>query len=167
MTKDETRLLLIAAALAGLVFWKREEITTIVSDAISGWKGSTNAQRYLPALNAAESAYGIPRDLLARVAYQESRFRDDIVSGQLKSSAGAVGIMQIVPKWHPDVNAYDPLASINYAASYLKSLFKQFGSWQKALAAYNFGPGNLAAGKPLPTETKNYVAQITADVPVV
>lgn len=129
------------------------------------WKTVTNAAKYLPRLNAAETKYGIPRDLLARQAYQESRFRDDIVSGKTVSSAGAQGIMQIVPKWHPGVNPLDVSAAIEYAAKYLASLKKQFGSWALALAAYNAGPGNVTkyGGIPPFTETKNYVNQILAD----
>src|SRR3990172_2707257 len=71
---------------------------------LSDWK--KRGDKYLPALNAAEKKYGIPRDLLARQAFQESRFREDIISGRTISSAGALGLMQLVPKWHPGV---DPL----------------------------------------------------------
>lgn len=129
---------------------------------------STRGAPYVGDLLAAEAANGIPPYLLARLAWQESRFREDIVSGKTKSSAGAVGIMQIVPKWHPDVNPYDAKASIAYAGKYLKSLYNQFGTWELALKAYNWGQGNvkkwLAGQAVQPTETKNYSAQILADV---
>lgn len=131
--------------------------------------------KYASAVAGAEAAYGIPSGLLGRLLYQESRYRDDIVNGQVVSSAGAVGIAQIVPKWHPDVNPLDWRASVNYAARYLRDLYRQFGNdWRKALAAYNWGPGNLSRVVltiPLwlsqtPTETRNYVTEITRDVPV-
>ncbi len=48
--------------------------------------------------------YNLPKNLLARVAYQESHFRPSIINGTQKSSKGAVGIMQIIPKWHPNVD---------------------------------------------------------------
>lgn len=147
--------ILIAAGGGALVYWKR----------------SANAQKFLPVLNAAEDAYGIPRDLLARVAYQESHFRDDIINGTTRSAAGAVGIMQLVPKWHPNVNPLDPYEAINYAASYLRDLFGQFGTWKLALAGYNWGPGNLAKYRNQPglwpAETLAYVSDIAKDVPVV
>ena len=129
------------------------------------WKTVTNAAKYLPLLNAAELKYGIPRDLLARQAYQESRFRDDIVSGKTVSSAGALGIMQIVPKWHPGVDPLNIPAAIDYAAKYLSALKRQFGSWSLALAAYNAGPGNVKkyGGIPPFKETQAYVANITRD----
>ena len=133
------------------------------------WKLPDSAKPYKDAISNAENKYGLPPLLLARLLYQESRYRPDIISGQVKSSAGAVGIAQIVPRWHPDVNPLDPFASINYAAKYLKSLYNQFGSWAKALAAYNFGPSNVARYlkgeiSSLPLETQNYVKEITSDV---
>ena len=133
--------------------------------ATRNWKTVTNAAKYLPTLRAAELKYGIPQDLLARQAYQESRFRDDIVTGKTVSSAGALGIMQIVPKWHPGVDPLNVPAAIDYAARYLVGLKKQFGSWNLALAAYNAGPGNVKkyGGVPPFTETQNYVTQITTD----
>lgn len=135
--------------------------------ATSEWKNTKNAEKYLALLRAAEIKYGIPQDLLARLAYQESRFRDDIVSGGTVSSAGAQGLMQLVPKWHPSVNPLNVPAAIDYAARYLLQLHRQFGSWQTALAAYNAGPGNVQkyGGVPPFAETQNYVSQILSDVP--
>lgn len=130
------------------------------------WMKAKNAEKYLPLLNAAERKYGIPTNLLARQSYQESRFRDDIVSGQKKSSAGALGLMQIVPKWHPGVDPLNVAAAIDYAAKLLSDHKRKFGSWSLALAAYNAGPGNVAKYKGIPPfkETQDYVAQITGDV---
>lgn len=129
------------------------------------WK--RNGAAYLPLLNAAEDKYGIPRDLLARQAYEESHFREDIISGAVVSPAGALGIMQIVPKYHPNVDPLNVAQSIDYAGSILKGWFNQFGSWELALAAYNAGPGNVEkyGGVPPFVETQNYVAEIKADVP--
>ena len=125
-------------------------------------------QKYAALFSEAERLYGLPKNLLARVAYQESHFRSDIISGALKSKSGAVGIMQIIPRWHPGVNPLDPIEAIPYAAKYLKELYNRFGSWNEALAAYNWGPGNLsrflAGEKRMPLETKNYVNQIMTDI---
>lgn len=112
---------------------------------------------------------GMPAGLLEAVAYRESRFRADIINGATRSSAGAVGVMQIVPKWHPELGeagALDPKRAIPYAANYLRQLRDRFGTWRLALAAYNWGPGNLAAaaGRPessWPSETRAYVEEIT------
>ncbi|MCL4315637.1 MAG: lytic transglycosylase domain-containing protein, partial [Gammaproteobacteria bacterium] len=126
-------------------------------------------QKYVAALHAAEDANAIPRGLLVRLAYQESRFRADIISGAVRSSAGALGIMQIVPRWHPGVDPLDPFASITYAAGYLARLKRKFDTWERALQAYNWGEGNLSrwlAGdiQTMPSETRNYSAQILADL---
>lgn len=134
---------------------------------LADWK--RNGAAYLPALHAAEVRYKIPTDLLARLAYQESHFRDDIIHGPTVSAAGAQGIMQLVPKWHPGVDPWNVAAAIDYAAQYLRSLYERFGSWPLALAAYNAGPGNVQkyGGIPPFPETQAYVTQITNDVAVV
>jgi soluble lytic murein transglycosylase-like protein len=135
------------------------------------WDYPETAARYRATIDAAEGQYGIPPKLLGRLLYQESRFRRDIILGDTISSAGAIGIAQIVPKWHPDVDPYDPIASIWYAAKYLSGLKNRFGTWPLALAAYNWGPGNQQAdledkivGNEWPLETQKYVREITSDV---
>ena len=167
MARDRT-LLWLALGVGALM------ITGGGAVVLSDWK--RRGEKYLPLLNAAERRYGIPRDLLARQAYQESRFREDIINGTTRSPAGAVGIMQIIPKWHPSLDpgdaaaderaALDPARAIDYAARYLASLQRQFGSWSLALAAYNAGPGNVSKYNGIPpfAETRNYVAQILGDV---
>lgn len=120
---------------------------------------------------SAAGTAGLPAGLLEAVAYRESRFRADIIDGRTISSAGAVGIMQIVPRWHPTLGesgARDPVRAIPYAASYLRDLHRQFGAWDLALAAYNWGQGHLSndlkdgiIGNSWPAETRAYVAEIT------
>lgn len=133
------------------------------------WKIPAAGREYKKLFDDASARYGLPRNLLARVAYQESRFRQDIITGKLDSKAGAKGIMQIVPRWHPNVDPLDPIAAIPYAAEYLRRLYDKFGSWNDALAAYNWGEGNLRRwkqGSPItmPIETKNYVSEIMKDI---
>lgn len=139
---------------------------TVTAQRIFSWAPPGAAKPYLPAIDAAERAQGLPRNLLARMAYQESRFRPDIISGQTKSSAGAIGILQIIPKWHPGVDPYDALDSIDYAARFVRRLFNRFGDWKLALAAYNWGEGNVSkfAADRWPAETVKYVREITRDV---
>jgi len=141
----------------------------IMSNLMLRWKLPEKAKQYKTSILEAENKYKLPHNLLARVLYQESRYRPDIISGETKSSAGAVGIAQIVPKWHPDVNPYNPYESIDYAAKYLRELKNQFGDWSKALGAYNWGPGNLrkylkGQTSIMPMETQKYIKEITSDV---
>ena len=144
-------------------------------DAVTGSNWLSNAAKnagqlwddLYSTLTQAEIDNGIPAGLLTRVAYQDSRFRPDIISGQTRSGAGAAGLMQLVPKWYPGVNVLDTDQAIEAAATSLAGYYNQFGSWALALAAYNGGPGNVAkyGGIPPFTETQNYVAQILRDVP--
>jgi soluble lytic murein transglycosylase-like protein len=131
------------------------------------WKAG--GEEYLPALAAAEIEYAIPTDLLARIAYQESSWRADVVSGATRSAAGAVGLMQLMPQYFPAAGE-DWQADILSAAQLLALNYRRFGNWQTALAAYNDGAGNVEAwlqGKrPLPPETQDYVAKVCADVPL-
>jgi soluble lytic murein transglycosylase-like protein len=133
------------------------------------WKTEGEGPLWIAALHVAEIRHGIPHDLLARVAYQESRFRSDVINGRVRSSAGAIGMMQLMPQFFPNAGV-SVLADIETAADLLASLYKRFNNWQTAVAAYNDGGGNIdqvmKGSRPLPLETKNYVAQVFADVPV-
>lgn len=143
-----------------------------VSDA---WKNAGQAQVYLAALNSAELEYRIPTDLLARIAYQESSFRPDVISGAVKSSAGCVGLMQLNPVYFPEAG-HSAIDDITSAAKLLVSLFARFNDWQVSLAAYNWGGGNVHHEyavdadryvlADMPIQTQNYVRQVFADVPL-
>ena len=161
-----------AAPISGAAPGPAESVEDIffVSDTIYAQTvdGRQNEEKYRSAIQISEERHGIPAGLLHRQIYQESRFRSDIIEGRTVSAAGALGIAQIVPKYHPGVNALDPYAAIEYAADFMRRLYKQFGSWRLALAAYNAGPGNVQTYNGIPpfSETQRYVAEITADVDV-
>lgn len=133
---------------------------------VKKWNIPTKGKPYEKFFNAATIAYSLPKNLLARIAYQESHFRPDIITGKVRSRKGALGIMQIMPIWHPNVDPLNPEAAIQYAAQYISKLYRQFGSWSLALAAYNWGPGNLAnkGFDNAPLETRNYVSNIINDL---
>lgn len=156
------------SSTTGAIQARTEELVEDIMNALTPgpWQPPARAAPYLSAIAAAEAREGIPQNMLARLIYQESRYREDIIRGEVVSSAGAQGIAQIVPRWHPDVNPLDPFASIDYAAKYLAQLYRQFGSWQLALAGYNWGPGNVRSKgfEAAPKETRDYVAQITGDI---
>lgn len=136
------------------------------------WSASRKAKPYLNLFKNTELKYGIPKNLLVRMAQQESHFRSDIINGPYVSKAGAKGIMQIIPKWHTKVNPWKPADAIPYAGKYLKKLYDRFGNWKDAIAAYNWGPTNLSrfkAGKisRMPLETRNYISQISKDINII
>lgn len=149
-------------------------LQTLWENALTGvgavnWQAMGQGPVYMPYFTTTEQQYGIPAGLLARIGYQESHFRQDIIDGTTVSPAGAVGIMQLMPQYFPGAGE-NAVADIATAGAYLAKLFGQFGDWQVATAAYNDGPGNvqayLAGTKQLPLETQNYVADVFADVPV-
>ena len=133
------------------------------------WMTQGEGPLWLPTLNAAEARHGIPHNLLARIAFQECSFRSDVISGRVKSSVGATGMMQLMPQFFPHAGK-DTTADIESAAELLASLYRRFQDWMTAVAAYNDGGGNmdmvLQGLRQMPLETRNYVAAVFADVPL-
>lgn len=107
--------------------------------------------------------YGVPVSLFVKQIQQESGFRPDAFN----AASGATGIAQIIERWHPGVDATDPYASLDYAAKWMADLRRIYGSWAKALVAYNWGPANVAKwdGKreTLPAETRHYLDVILGE----
>lgn len=139
-----------------------------VRASVLGYSPDVVPTKYRAAIAQAEAQNGIPAGLLARLLWQESRYRPDIIDGRTRSPVGAVGIAQFMPATAAEwgVNPLDPFQSIDGAGRYLAWLFKRLGGWREALAAYNWGIGNVQrkgiAAAPL--ETRNYFSQILFDV---
>ncbi len=105
----------------------------------------------------------LPVEFFARVIWQESRFNARAVSRK-----GAQGIAQFMPStadYRGLIDPFDPIEALKNSASYLHDLKARFGNLGLAAAAYNAGPGRIAAWlashRSLPSETRNYVAIIT------
>ena len=105
----------------------------------------------------------IPVEFFARVIWQESRFNARAVSNK-----GAQGIAQFMPAtsdYRGLVDPFDPIEALEHSARYLRDLKARFGNLGLAAAAYNAGPGRVSAWlnnhRPLPGETRNYVAIVT------
>jgi hypothetical protein len=125
----------------------------------------TSSPLYGLARNAATAAQ-IDPDLFVNQINVESNFNP-----YARSAKGGVGIAQIVPQYHPGVNADDPAASLVYAAQLMSRYMKKYGgqvAW--ALAAYNAGEGaadaayaNSGGGRDLsglPPETRDYIKRV-------
>ncbi|MBQ7450616.1 lytic transglycosylase domain-containing protein [bacterium] len=105
---------------------------------------------------------GIDPALALSIAKQESGFRHE-----LKSPYGAVGVFQLLPATAKKMgyNPYYLSDNIKGGLKYYQMMYKQFGSVELALAAYNAGPGNVARYKGMPPfkETKVFVNQIMTE----
>ena len=125
---------------------------------------------------------GVPQDLIY-LAVAESGFQPQVVNAH----SGAGGMWQFMPfqgaygltrnGWFDE--RFDPEKSSIAYAKYMKTLYNQFGDWYLAMAAYNWGPGNVQRAvmrtgyadfwelyrrNVLPEATKNYVPGIIAAI---
>ena len=175
-SKDNTFWIVLTGVIGLLLFLKRQSIGDAVTATVSGWASVEQGPVWVPVINITEQQLGIPHNLLARMAYQESHFRPDIINGTTASPAGALGILQLLPQYFSAVNVprpytqADTVNQISQAGAQLVSLYNQFGDWSLAVAGYNAGAGTisgfLAGSRALPPETANYVADILNDVPL-
>jgi soluble lytic murein transglycosylase-like protein len=123
--------------------------------------GSGSAGAYSSMIDEAATANGLEPAILAGLIKQESGFDPTATS-----SAGAVGLTQLMPGTASSLGVTEPLnpaQSIQGGARYLGQLARQFGgNITDALAAYNAGPGAVAqyGGVPPYAETQQYVAKV-------
>ena len=128
---------------------------------------STLARHMIDDLIAvAARRFDLPADWIRAVMRQESGFNP-----RSTSHAGAMGLMQVMPATYAELrrrhglgpDAYDPRDNIMAGAAYLRELHDRFGL-AGMLPAYNAGPGRYLQhrdeGRPLPLETRDYVARI-------
>ena len=136
-------------------------------------------EQFFPMYEETMTDYGMP------VEIQHLSIIESGLDPKIKSHMGAMGLWQFMPatgreygmEVNPDIDdRMDPEKSTKAAAKYLKALYKMFGNWEVALAAYNCGPGNVrkairhSGGKNtfwgiydyLPKETRSYVPQFQA-----
>ncbi len=112
-------------------------------------------------IQKAARTYGLPPELIRAVIQAESHFQVKAVS-----SAGAQGLMQLMPGTAKELGVKDPFdidQNIDGGSRYLKNMLDRFGGDLKsALSAYNAGPGTVEhyhGDVPYP-ETKQYVERV-------
>lgn len=135
---------------------------------ITGWPAGSAP--YQDLIQFAADQNGVPVLVLAWLLWKESRYNPKIISGEKRSGVGAMGIAQFMPATAAQElgsaqAALDPAKAVPGAARYLARLYRATGSWTEALAAYNWGIGNvqrqgIAAA---PAETRDYFTTIMAN----
>lgn len=129
-------------------------------------KNYQNRQDYIKYANSVEKKYGIPNNMLVGLLQTESGFKEEVIKGKKKSSAGAIGIAQFMPKTAKSfgIDPTDPFQSIDAAGKYLYQNQKILNNWDDTLRSYNMGLGGVQAWKKgkreLPKETEEYVAKV-------
>ncbi|MCX6623178.1 MAG: lytic transglycosylase domain-containing protein [Acidobacteria bacterium] len=155
----------IAVPLHQVAKFEQEEFSPLAVPAVAA---EAPAQSVKPVnveelLSAAARKRDIPPELLHSIAQAESGFRADAVSPK-----GAIGLMQLMPATARAQSA-DPHdveqnaeAGANYLAELLRRYENQDYQVEKALAAYNAGPGAVDRYKGIPPyrETQAYVAKV-------
>ena len=174
------------------------DLPLVINDQVAGYIGvfstSNNFRAHMAASLQRVGKYrgliqrvlkeeGVPQDLIY-LAVAESGFQPTVVNGR----SGAGGMWQFMAgtgaQYGLTRNGYfdyrfDPEKASRAYAQYIKALYKQFGDWYLAMAAYNWGPGNVQRAvqrtgyadfwelyrrNAMPAETRAYVPQILAAV---
>ncbi len=131
-------------------------------------------RRWDPLIGEAAKRFKVPAPWIRAVMQIESGGRTMLGENQkIVSSAGAMGLMQLMPDTYDDMrrdhklgaDPFDPHDNIMAGAAYLQFLRGKYG-YPAMFAAYNDGPGNLEErmmrGGLLPLETRNYLTNIAA-----
>jgi hypothetical protein len=119
-------------------------------------------------IQAASQAHGVPVEEIRAIIGTESSFNP-----KARSKKGAGGLMQLMPRTAAELGVTDPddpAQNIEAGTRYYKQQLEKYGGDKaKALAAYNWGPGNVDKfgdkyDKVMPKETRDYVRKITAQM---
>jgi soluble lytic murein transglycosylase-like protein len=142
-----------------------DAVDSMTSTLNAGWP--TGSAPYRDTIEQAAALYSAPALILAWLLWKESRYNPAIIDGTKRSRVGALGIAQFMPATAAQElgsveAALDPEQAIPGAARYLAKLYNSTGTWAEALAAYNWGIGNVQRkGLALaPAETLDYYTTI-------
>lgn len=144
----------------------------LMSEPASAWCGRVD-HVHLWRREIAEAAVrtGVPVSWIAQVMRAESCGQTHLNGQPIVSPAGAMGLMQLMPKTWSEmrtqqglgIDPHVPRDNILAGAAYLRRMYDRFG-YPGLYAAYNAGPGRYSAylksGRPLPAETRIYLQRV-------
>lgn len=134
----------------------------LATDPVAQWQ---------PLIAEASARCGVPQAWITRVIRAESGGLTVLAGGPIRSSKGAIGLMQLMPRTWTEMRADlglgddpdDPRDNIVAGACYLRRMHDRFG-YPGLFAAYNAGPARyaafLAGRSRLPGETVSYLASV-------
>ena len=152
---------------AGNSSFKNNAGSNTANEPKKNWDLKNISNNIESAVKYVSQKYGVEEELVKAVIKQESSFNPNSVS-----SAGALGLMQLMPKTARSLgvkNPFNVLDNIDGGTRYLKRLLDAFdGNKELALAAYNGGIGRMnrlgvdTVGEisKMPKETRNYVEKV-------
>ncbi|WP_066725658.1 lytic transglycosylase domain-containing protein [Sphingomonas pituitosa] len=135
-------------------------------------------EQWRPLIAEASHRFGIPASWIERVMRAESGGRTTLGGRPIRSRAGAIGLMQLMPATWAEMRARlalgnnpdDPRDNVLAGALYLRLMHDRFG-YPGLFGAYNAGPGAYAAylvgRRTLPRETLVYLGAVTGQAAVV
>lgn len=167
MKKIFSIILICLAMLAGMPKnSEAAELYDVIFQNISHFNQNPKEIRWITnAIFYAAKEYKVDPILISAVMEAESGFNFNAFS-----SAGAIGLMQIMPETARmvGVDPYNPLGNVMGGVNFLKLQLDKFSNWGEyrvtyAVAAYNAGPGAVmnAGGLPKYAETQQYVINVT------
>jgi hypothetical protein len=128
-----------------------------------------------PYIREASAKYDIPDVWIRSLMRQESGGQLYVAGGLVTSPVGAMGLMQVMPQTYDGLrqryalgdDPYDPHDNIMAGVAYMREMYEIYGT-PGFLAAYNAGPARLDDYlnnvRPLPNETRHYVANIAPNI---
>ena len=142
--------------------------TPATTDRLLGTGSLASSAAYI---DEASRRFGVPADWVRGVMLQESGGRTHLGGVPITSSAGAMGLMQVMPTTFAEMRTryglgadpYDPRTNILAGTAYLREMYDRYGP-RHFLAAYNAGPGRVDAWlrgrSTLPAETRDYTTAL-------
>jgi len=125
--------------------------------------GIEKAMPYMQYVQEASQTYGMPVNLILGIMKAESSFNNECVS-----SAGAKGLMQLMPETAAEVgvtDVFDPRQNILGSVEYITKLVNKYnGDVKLALAAYNTGPGKIARYGVTSSNSADYLEKVPQSI---